>query len=662
MNKTTSVFVILAATALALSAQVSPKTVRSVDEMEPLLASIAKFEYGQSRVPEAEFTQFVQDSLANPAMLKQIEARLLAFVQSDVTGAAKQFALRELSLIGTDASVAVLTPMVLDPATSEMARFALARIPGPAVDQALRDDLAKSSGTIRIGIVGSLAQRRDTKAVPALIALSASTDRFTAEAAVAALADIADRPSLDALTALHAKPSGTFARRVSEAWLKCADRTAAQGDKESALKIYKQLLTAKETPEVQIGAFTGIASVSGKAAVPTLAAQGESPEPLIQRAAIRLLDGMPGADVTAVMVRAFPKLAPPGKVRLLSALAVRGDQSARPLFATAAKDPAVEVRAAALDGLGVLGDNSSIAVLADVAASGQPAEQAAARRGLTRLHGPGIDSALASSIAASRGKTKAELILAAGERGATAAADVVVKAIQDDDPDVHREALRAARNVAGPQQIPALVSLVTNSSKPADRRDSGQALALVLERSTPGQIAPVIAAYKGATAMDARVSLLEVLGQTSNEQALALLRASLRDPTPDIVRGSILALSLWKTTVPLPDLLAVAKSDPNQAFQVLALRGYLKLVALPSQRANSESAGLLRDAAALARQPAEKIAVLSLLPNYPCPESLAIAQSMLNDAAVGNEAKTAMDRLNGAPGPRGGRGARGGRQ
>src|SRR5438552_3495279 len=107
MNKISSVLAVLAATALSLSAQVSSKANRTADEMEPLLTAIGKFEYGQSRVPEAEFTQFVQDSLANPAMLKQIEARLLTFVQSNVTGAAKQFALRELSLIGTDTSVPV---------------------------------------------------------------------------------------------------------------------------------------------------------------------------------------------------------------------------------------------------------------------------------------------------------------------------------------------------------------------------------------------------------------------------------------------------------------------------------------------------------------------------------------------------------------------------
>src|SRR5205823_6872280 len=134
-----------------------------------------------------------------------------------------------------------------------------------------------------------------------------------------------------------------------------------------------------------------------------------------------------------------------------------------------------------------------------------------------------------------------------------------------------------------------------SASRPADRRDAGQALALVLQRSDPDRISPVIAAYKSATAMDARVSLLEVLGQTSNGEALATLRAGLSQPAQEIGRGSILALSEWKTTAPLPDLLAAAKTNPSPALRILALRGYLKLVGLPSQRPNPESARLLRE-------------------------------------------------------------------
>jgi len=653
MNKSAIGLVLSAAITLGLSAQVSPKAVRTADEMEPLLKSLATYEFGQSREAQAQFTQFVQDSLASPAMLKLVEARLLAFVQSNATLGGKQFALRELGLIGTDASIPVLTPMLLQPATSDMARFALARIPGPAVDQVLRDSLAKASGKVKIGIIGSLGQRRDVKAVPALTALSSSDDPVTAEAAMAALAEIGDRPSLNALSAAHAKASGASARRVSEAYLECADRVAARGDKDSAVKVYKELVAPKEPPQVRLGALSGIASASPKEAIALLAAEIQSKDANLQFGAIKILSGLPGSEVTAALERAFPTLAPSGKVRLLGALVERGDKSVQPLFARAAKDPSPEVKAAALGGFGVMGDAASIPVLAESAASTQPAEQAAARQSLKGLPGTTIDAALVSAIASSKGKVKAELILAAGERGSPAVADAVVKAIQDNDPDVHREALKAARNVAGPAQVQALTDLVVNASSPADRRGAGQALAAALDRSEPGRTGSVIAAYRSATALEPRLALLEALGRTSNAQALALLRGLLEDPSPEIVRGSILGLSAWSDATPLADLMAIAKGNSNPALQVLALRGYLKLVGLPSERPNAESARLLGDAVALAKEVAEKRTLLSILVNYPCPESIRIAESMAKDETVASEAKAALDRLSG-----GGRGPR----
>jgi HEAT repeat protein len=636
----------VAAVTLAVWAQVSPKAVRTADEMDPLLAKIATYEFDQSRIPLAQFTMFVQDSLTNPALLKQIEARLDRFLQSDATAAGKDFAFRELSLIGTDASLPVLTPLLTDPAKAEMARYALSKIPGPAADEALRSSLAKATGNTKVGIINSLGQRRNPTSVAALAPLAASSDAAVAEAAAAALAQIADRPSLDALAAAHAKATGLVKQRIDEEYAQCAGQFAARGDKATAVRVYRQLIGPQEPQMVRIVALGGLAAAEGTAAIPALVAEIESKDLKGQAAAIRLLGGIPGPEVTAAMVKEYPKLPPFGQVRLLSALAEHGDMPVGSLFLKAAKDANPDVQAAAIDGLGKVGDRSSVLLLAESAANSQGAEQTAARNSLDNLRGPAIDPAIVSAIGTSSGKVKVELIMATGERGSTAAADALVKAVEEQDPDVHREALKALKNVAGPAQVPGLVDILVNASAAADRRDASQTLALVLKRSQPPQIGAVLAAYQKNTAAPARLSLMEVMGQTSSEQALPVLRDALKDPTAEIRRGAILALTDWADAAPMQDLMAFAKTTANQSLQVLALRGYLKLVALPSQRTDAESARLLAEAMTLAKQPAEKRQVLAILSNYPCQETLDIAQAAVADESVTKEAKAAVDKIN----------------
>ena len=74
----------------------------------------------------------------------------------------------------------------------------------------------------------------------------------------------------------------------------------------------------------------------------------------------------------------------------------------------------------------------------------------------------------------------------------------------------------------------------------------------------------------------------------------------------------------------------------------------MKLIAMPSKRPIRESAKLLAGVMLLAKQPAEKKAVLALLPTYPCEESLQAAQESLDDQTVTNEAKASAERIKNA--------------
>jgi HEAT repeat protein len=605
-------------------------------QTDSLLEKIATYQYGQSREPLEQFGAQVR--AANPAQLKSIEAQLLRLLDSKATAAGKNFAFRQLSLFGSEASVPVLARGLTKPEQAEMAFYALSRIPGAASTDALRQSVARTSGNLRIGIVNTLGQRRDVKSIAALRPLLASTDG-AGEAAALALGEIGTPAAFDAL-----KPGRI---KFPDAYLHGAVRLAESGQQGGAIRAYRELLESDVADRVRIAALGGLAAADGRNSIAALSGGLDSKSLLVQSAAIRFLSAIPGQDVTALLVERFPKLSAAGQAALLTALAERGDTAARPLFVEAANSGSTEIRLAGLTGLGRLGDGSVISLLASKAASSEKAEQAAARSALYMLNAPGVDRAVVERIGASNGKEKVELIAAAGERSISSSADVLIQTVRDSDPEVHREALRALRNVAGAGHVPALVKLLEDAPSAPDRRETAQTLAAVLKRSDAASAAPVIESYKATSAMPARLALMEVMGQTSTEAALPLLRAALGDASTEVARAAILALSEWSTPAPMADLLASAKARTSPALTVLALRGYLKLMALPSERTSVESARLLGDAMQLAGQPAEKRAVLAMLPSFPSKESLALAQAAMKDESIAKEAKIAADRISG---------------
>jgi HEAT repeat protein len=611
-------------------------------EIESLLPEISGYDYGQDREPLARFSKLIERSRNSARALEQIETALLQLLRSrTATPASKDFALRQLSLIATGKSVPLLKGMLTTPETAEMARYALTRIPGSAANDALIKVLPEASGNVRIGIINSLGHRRARKAVPSLGPLLLSGDLAVAEAVAAALSDIGDQAALDALASARRKATGRTRESITHAYLRCAGRTE---NKAAAAKVYRELIGPREPDRIRIAALGALSSVDRSAAVPILLNELNSGSYATEAAAIRLLSEIPDPKITAGLVQQFSKLKQASQIVMLAALADRGDVSAMPVFVASLRNPGL--RAAALSGLAKIGDASSVSLLAEAAANGEGAEREAARASLYALRGPVIDKAIVAGLASSTGKTKVELIMAAGERDAREASSLLIEAVEEKDPQIHRESLRALRNVARSEHIPALLQMLVKATTASDRREAAQALASVLKRSETAGVNTVIATYKTTGEMPARLALIDVFGQTSSDEALPVLREGLKDASPEIARAAILALSEWTRPAPMDDLLSAARSSTSPTLQVLALRGYLKLIALPSQRSAAESAGKLSEAMHLAKQPAEKRTILSLLPAFPSKESLEIAEAATQDQTVGTEAKVAVDRIN----------------
>jgi HEAT repeat protein len=596
--------------------------------LDQALTEAAKWKPGTSRAGLRAVADAIQQA-KTPAEKQALEKRLLAFVQSDATQAAKEVVCRQMGPIASEAAVPVLAPMLLNAATSDMARYALEPIPGAAADKALREAVVKTTGKTRVGIVNSIGVRRDAGAVGALKRLASDLDEATASAARDALAAIGDPAALQALGAV---------RGASEWLLKAADLLVQRGNKTAALPVYRKLFTAPEAPLVRAGALHGLIVTDPQSgAVLNEALRGSDPR--LQGMAIRAL----AARWPKQLVAEWQKLPETGRVRALESLAEARDTSAIPVFKAALADSSAAVRNAALDGIGMTGDASAVMPVAALAAK----EGAAARAALARIPGKDVDAKIVAELATAETPARVELIRAAGARGTAAASPLLLKFAGDANEEVRREAVRALRDTASSGEVAGLAALIVTPVNPADRGELGRSLAATVRRGGPERSEAVVKAYGTTRDTAARATLLQTLGTAGHATALPALRAALKaGEEQEVARAAILALSDWPDATPVGDLLAAARSAASPAHQVLALRGAIKLIGLPTdKRPAQESVTLLKEAASLAKQVEEKRGILALAPRYPTQESLDLARSYLDDPQVAAEAKAAAGRL-----------------
>jgi len=587
----------------------------------------------------------VREAYGSSAKLKRIEKGFLRFLKSDATPASKQFVCRQLSIVGTEESADTLAGMLARPQTSDIARFALERIPGQAVDEVLRGALSKTTGKEKIGIISTLGVRGDSKSVSALAAMIKDSDSEIAAASVTAIGQIAGAEAIAALEKVRNQTSGPLRQLVLDAYLRCADKLLDQGKSKAALSIYQKAYHSSEPALIRIAALYGMAEAGGEQVTNILIDILKDDDRQMQAVAIGLLSEMSGSKITRSLVRELPGLRPLGQVQLLSALAKRGDAEALPAVVKQATSSSAEVRIAALEAMGVLGNETIVSFLAQAAASNTGEEQQAARESLYRLRGNKVDQTIIDNLNRAEAKVKVELIRSIGERSIKAGAAKLLKTAQDSDGTVRRESFKVLSDVGGAEHLSALLDLLIKAQYSSERKAAEKTIVSILKKTENAGLGQVLSAATSVTEVKARCSLSGILGKIGDNRALPVLRKALADSNGDVKRAAILALSEWPNATPATELLSVAKTDTVVVRQVLALQGYIKLVSLPTKRSASQTVKLLQDGLDIAKRPEEKKAVLAVLPQFACAEALKMAKNCETDSALAAEAKLAVEKI-----------------
>ena len=359
--------------------------------------------------------------------------------------------------------------------------------------------------------------------------------------------------------------------------------------------------------------------------------------------------GLRGAAVEAVSL-VPPKVAVPAllarlkdaakdmRIAIFRALGMLDDKAGVPALVAASTDADEDVRVAALRSLGAIGDGAAVPALVKAAKSGG-STAIAARESLDRIPGKDVDDALLACLKDADTKVRAEAARSMGVRRMTNAVPALLKLAEDADAATRTEVFKALVGAVKAEHLPALAALVAKTSDASDAAASAVLAAAVQVPDAATRADPVVAECAKATGT-AKLALWSVLGQLGGPKALEVFRAALKDPDEEVKKSAVRAMGLWPDTSAAEELLALAKSAPSEALQVLALRGYVRLAGLAKARP-AEAVKMYQTAMATAKRADEKRLVLSGLGEVYDLAALNMVEPLLDDPALREEAGAA---------------------
>ena len=613
--------------------------------LKVILENLSQYKYSIDDTEARQVERLVNDAEAPDQRdrARILAAGLASLLKPTSSVDARNFALRQLSRIGAASEVAAIASQLSDEDTAVMSLYALQRIGGAEADRALIAGLA-SVPKQRIGIALTLGHRRCAAAVPALKPLLA--DASCGSEVAIALGMIGTKDALDALTEALPVAKGDLRKSIIFGMVDClgmvpeADCVAASN----------AILNAADSPAnaraaAQATLFKAAGAKADAAAVTACLTKGDL---LMKSAVAKALPSM--GDALPAVVKSISTLPADSICLVMAAIASsksKGFESAL-IDLLGHADDSVSVVASRT--LTEVGDVACVLPLAVQASKSEGSRQAAARRALGRIVGEAVGAKVRSEVANESNDVaiRTELVMALGTRIDKESVPLLAKCALSEDKNLRREAISSMALVAGEKDLPVLVDLLTKTKGSADRGKLMNQVINVGKRASDQAAASgiVLKALDGKLATPVRVSLLEALGKLAHSSALPTLTEAAASQDAAVKRIAILALGEWPTPEPLDTLRGLSRDDKaSLAHKVLALRGYARMLALPSSRPIPKTLEMYKEAFALAKGAQEKGSLINGLGFLVHPDALKYAMTFLDDPEVATEAAMSASRI-----------------
>lgn len=300
---------------------------------------------------------------------KELSMTLCELLASDLPKWVKRFIIEQLQIVGGEEAVEALSKQLGDEELSESARQALQANPSEAALRALRGWLPKATGNLRIGIINTLGERRDSKALELIMNEAKSNDADVRGAAYEALGKLGDTAALDALLN-GLRDENVRARRCAFAGvLMLGERLIAVGRKDEALKVYCETLKLVDGSQDRRTLLTHIIPIANLNAIEAIATCLNDKSAHVRALAFNCLNEIKGEAASKVLAKLIAKADERVRTLIVLVLGGREDAAAVAAINAAAKDKSDAVKVAALYALGKLEDEALEGTLLNAATS-----------------------------------------------------------------------------------------------------------------------------------------------------------------------------------------------------------------------------------------------------------------------------------------------------
>ena len=598
--------------------------------------AIKRYEAGQSPVALTAVEENIRN--AGPSQVKEIEGMLIKVLEaSDATFYAKQFACKMLRRMGSEACLPALETLLCDEKLSHMARWALQGLPSPKVNAILRTAAQELSGDLRIGIIGTLAQRGDREAVSIVAPWLESDDGLLVETCIKALGEIGGRDAAQALNQAQIPVSLQPLR--DDSLLKCLDGWVANGGAEGAASVYERMAGDEEKLlPTRVAAYRGLIACNPQNGVSTMISLLESDELAFRRAAAGpFLSLYSGSAIVEAIAEAFPTLPTDSQVMLLGAAAARGERGLASQISQALQIDNKDVQIATIEALGVLGGPDEVRVLAYSAAQGGKIG-AAAEASLAQIKD--ADEAILRMVQNSGKTTQAVLIRSLVARKTPGAAAVLLPLVLDSDANVRHEAIRGLSKLASGDDIPQILQSIDKLENESDVKAVEEAVFTVAKSIDDAEKrTELLTAAVPDSSGNLRVSVIRLLGVFGGEKPCRLVIEALKEGNREKVReAAFQSLVNWPDAAPMKTLFELAKSASSPEKRQAALQGYLRTIDLAKSDSIERTMKNYQSAMEIASTKDEKQLTINAVANRTNAAALSFLENYLSDPEISQSA------------------------